>query len=178
MGDSLKALGSYDFAPALAGGTAGLRVAGGIMESRAAMTTARAQRDAANYNAQLSLREGAVEEARLRRGAGQMLALYEVEGATSGVQREGSRVEFMAAAASELERDAMNARISAQSTAALERARAENVMTVGRQRRFASLLDAGFDVGGFGVSLLRGGADNSQARLADSRSRSYRRDRA
>lgn len=140
-----------------AGGTIGLRATGGILEARGAKTTADAISDAAKYNAKLARREASIEEARIRRRNRRALSSMRVSFAKAGVQMEGTPLEQMAFAASELERDAVNARLAGEATAALDESRAKNARTIGRQRASASLLRSGFDIGGFGMSLLRGG---------------------
>lgn len=138
----------------LTGTTLGLKVGGGILRARGARQTGDAIADAARYNAELARREGTIEEARIRRFARRELSARRVRVAASGLQLEGSPSEQIAFAASEFERDAVNARISAESTAALEESRARNAEQIGGQRSLAEIFAGGADAGSFGLSLL------------------------
>lgn len=151
----------------LAAATAGFNIGGTILRAKGAEQTADAISDAARLNAELARREGFIEEARRRRIGRRALSSQRVAFAKAGVQLEGSPIEFLANAASEFERDAVNARVSGLNTAALDEARADNAQIIGRQRARAEFLAGAADVGTFGLSLIRG-ADVGEGRLVSS----------
>lgn len=138
----------------LLGATMGLNLGASLFQRKAALQTADAISAAAKYNAKLAERQGAREEARLRRKAKLQLSSQALAFNKAGVEITGSALEFLASNASELERDAVNARIDAQATARLERSRAESAQTIGEQRAGAALLSGLTQSSVYGLSLL------------------------
>ena len=138
----------------LSGVGIGGQIAGGIIRSRAAEDQAKAVSDAALYNARLAEIEGAEEYKRRRKAARKQIGSYVAQVGKSGVRMEGSPLEFLVQNAEELERDALNAMVEAQNTAALERSRASGAKKAGRMGAGTELLGGLTRAAVFGSPLI------------------------
>jgi len=132
----------------------GGQVASGIMRSRAAEQKGQAIADAALYNARLAEREGSEEYQRRHKAARKKIGSQVAQVGKSGVRLEGSPLEFIVQNAEELERDALNALVDAQSTAALDRSRARSAKKAGETGAGTELLSGVTRAAVFGSQLL------------------------
>lgn len=141
----------------LQGAAIGAPIAGGIAEAGAIRSQASSQAQAANYNAQLAQNQGASEAERIRRAGRRELGRQRTLIGAGGVRLEGSPLELLAQNAYEIERDAMNAKLAAGDTAALDRAQAQNAKQAGRIGAGTALLTGALRGGGTGLELYQAG---------------------
>ena len=109
----------------------GSSVLGGVVAAQGAKAAgagqeqqARAEAEAADYNAQVTRQEAAAEEARRRRESSRQLAQIRSGRAKSGVTMEGTPLMVLEESAELAEIDALSARWSGQASAGLDERRA------------------------------------------------------
>lgn len=129
---------------ALAGSVGGLggltTLVGGVQQYRGQQSMAKAQADAANYNARMAELQGQQRAGLIRRQGQRQLSTIQANLAKSGATSAGTPLMVMAESAADVEIDAMNAMWSAQQESSLQRTSAINARRAGNVRAGTSLL--------------------------------------
>jgi hypothetical protein len=136
-----------------------LTLGASVFKAVGAIQSAKAERDAANYNAAIADRNADITQqqtdaamAQQRKAAAKAMGGMRAAYAASGVTFEGSPLDVLEASASEAELDRQNIEYQGtlkkqgyQMEASLERARGKNVMRAGYISATATLLGGGAD---------------------------------
>jgi len=141
--------------PILQGIAIGAPIAGGIAGARGARAQGDAAAQAAEFNARLGLSEAGREANRIRREGRRTIGRARTQLAQGGVQAVGSPLEFLAAQAAEIERQAIDTLTAGKNTAALDRSRGANAQAAGRRQAGTSLLLGATRAAGVGAGFLR-----------------------
>jgi len=140
--------------PALEGVAIGAPLAGGFIEAGSARAQADAQASAFEHNALLARLEGSAESSRIRSAGKRQLGRARTQFAQGDVAFGGSALEFFAQQAAEIEREAVNASLAGQNTAALDLSRAAGARRAGKRSAASSLLLGGLQSAGVAGRLL------------------------
>lgn len=120
-----------------------MQVGGSIIDTAGQVRGFKAEEQAARYNRDLALAEGAREEERIRSAAADRRSRNIVNVAKSGVRMEGSPLAVLAENAERAEREALEVRRSAQVVASLEDARRRNARLAGKTAITSGIFGAG-----------------------------------
>ena len=132
----------------LQGAAVSAPLASGYLEGQAAKQQAASVAAASRYNAELERLRGREKAASIRQQGSAELTRQRVGfAAKSGLRLEGSPVEFLAANAAAIEKEAADAEVAAMQSARLDEQRARSAEKVARSQAGTSLLTGGLRAG-------------------------------
>lgn len=131
----------------------GAQLLGGGMQARGQLENAKADAEAASFNAAVTEVQGAQKEMLIRRRAKSYRGTMRTAVAKAGVRLEGSPLEAIAASAAAAEMDALNTRFEAQASAKLDRMRGSTAIKQGKIGAASTMLSTIGSVGTTAFSL-------------------------
>lgn len=151
--DILSALG-----PATSGVAVAAPLVGGLVQSRAAGAAGEAAARASEFNARLERERGSRAAQQIRRAGSRAFDAGRLQIAASGVQAQGTPMQFLLDRALEAEQAAFEEHLAARRSAQLDTSRARAEREAGRRQGVSALLTGGTQALGTGLRLRREGA--------------------